>query len=354
VASPSPAGAAPGQATGALGGQAALDQLVTAANAEGHIVVAGPSPDVYGAALQKFTQAYPKITMDFTAGGGSVHFPRIDAERRGGQYNWDILVGGGGTMFGSFEPAGYLDSVKAALVLPDIVSDQNWIGGFGFGWVDTAKQYVYAFEATIAPVVWVDRDAVPTSQLSTFEQLLDPAWKGKIIMQDPRVAGSGSGALGFMYATKGADYVTKFLQQDLNIVDQQAAVAEALARGTFHVGVGMEVGDIVPYQQQGVGKNIGGLDMTGAGGRLSSGWGNLGLLSKAPHPNAQKVFANWLLSKDGQTTWVAATNHNTSRRTDAPVPEGMTPSNAKSQWTDDEEHFSSENDAKALATQLLK
>jgi hypothetical protein len=61
-----------------------------------------------------------------------------------------------------------------------------------------------------------------------------------------------------------------------------------------------------------------------------------------------------LLSKDGQTTWVTATNQNTSRRTDAPVPQGMTPSNPKSQWTDDEEHFSSENDAKALATKLLQ
>src|SRR5205807_5275361 len=110
--------------------------------------------------------------------------------------------------------------------------DQYWIGRFGFGWVDNAKQFVYAFEGTIAPVVWVDRDAVPTSQLSTLDQLLEPAWKGKIIMQDPRGAGSGSGALGFMYATKGADFVTKFLQQEQSIVDQQSAVAEALARGT--------------------------------------------------------------------------------------------------------------------------
>jgi len=128
--------------------------------------------------------------------------------------------------------------LKTALVLPEILGDQYWIGRFDFGWVDKAKQYVYAFEGTIAPVVWVDRDAVPSSQLSTFDQLLDPAWKGKIVMSDPRVAGSASGAIGFMYGTKGADYLTKFLQQDLTIVDQQPAVAEALARGTFHVGGG--------------------------------------------------------------------------------------------------------------------
>ena len=94
--------------------------------------------------------------------------------------------------------------------------------------------------------------------------------------------------------------------------------------------------------------------MTGAGGRMSSGWGNLALLSQAPHPNAAKVFANWLLHKDGQTIWVQSTNKNTSRRTDVAVPEGMTASNPQNLWTDDEEHFASENDAKDLATKLLK
>jgi iron(III) transport system substrate-binding protein len=310
---------------------------------------------VYREALQKFSQAYPKIQLEFTGGGGgSVHFPKIDAERRGGQFLWDALVGGGGTMFGRFLPAGYLDPLKPALVLPEVVDEKSWVAGFDFGWQDKGHQYSYAFEGTLAPVVWVDRSAVPQSQLSSFDQLLDPAWKGKILAQDPRGAGSGSGSLGFMYATKGPDFVQKFLQQELTIVAEQAQVAEQLVRGSFNVAIGMEGGDLVPYQKQGLAKDIGGLDMTGAGGRMSSGWGCISLLSKAPHPNAQKVFANWLLSKDGQTTWVAATNQNNSRRTDVPTPPGTVKSNPQSHWTDDEEHFASEDEAKALATKLLK
>jgi ABC-type Fe3+ transport system substrate-binding protein len=36
------------------------------------------------------------------------------------------------------------------------------------------------------------------------------------------------------------------------------------------------------------------------GGTLSSSGGILSLLQRAPHPNAAKVFVNWLLSREGQ------------------------------------------------------
>jgi len=35
---------------------------------------------------------------------------------------------------------------------------------------------------------------------------------------------------------------------------------------------------------------------------LSSSSGNIGLLNRAPHPNAAKVYVNWFLSREGQLT----------------------------------------------------
>jgi ABC-type Fe3+ transport system substrate-binding protein len=35
---------------------------------------------------------------------------------------------------------------------------------------------------------------------------------------------------------------------------------------------------------------------------MGSSVGNMGLANRAPHPNAAKVFVNWLLSRDGQIT----------------------------------------------------
>jgi len=37
------------------------------------------------------------------------------------------------------------------------------------------------------------------------------------------------------------------------------------------------------------------------GGTLTSGGGTISYIDKAPHPNAAKLFANWLLSREGQT-----------------------------------------------------
>jgi ABC-type Fe3+ transport system substrate-binding protein len=36
---------------------------------------------------------------------------------------------------------------------------------------------------------------------------------------------------------------------------------------------------------------------------LSAQFGHLGILDRAPHPNAAKVFVNWLLSREGQQLW---------------------------------------------------
>ena len=37
------------------------------------------------------------------------------------------------------------------------------------------------------------------------------------------------------------------------------------------------------------------------GVNLSSAFGSLAMMNRAPHPNAAKVFINWLLSREGQT-----------------------------------------------------
>ena len=48
------------------------------------------------------------------------------------------------------------------------------------------------------------------------------------------------------------------------------------------------------------------------------GSGALTMLNRAPHPNAAKVYINWLLSKEGQTEY-AVLNGNISARLDVPT-----------------------------------
>jgi ABC-type Fe3+ transport system substrate-binding protein len=41
--------------------------------------------------------------------------------------------------------------------------------------------------------------------------------------------------------------------------------------------------------------------------------GEVGLINRAPHPNAARVYLNWLLSKEGQTSWARGTGYVSSR-----------------------------------------
>ena len=58
------------------------------------------------------------------------------------------------------------------------------------------------------------------------------------------------------------------------------------------------------------------------GASISAAFGQLALMNRAPHPNAAKVFVNWLLSREGQSAFqrVISTpgERKNSRRIDVP------------------------------------
>ena len=53
------------------------------------------------------------------------------------------------------------------------------------------------------------------------------------------------------------------------------------------------------------------------GGYMTAGQGTLSVANRAPHPNATKVYVNWLLSREGQLAYSKASGY-VSRRVDVP------------------------------------
>jgi len=73
-------------------------------------------------------------------------------------------------------------------------------------------------------------------------------------------------------------------------------------------------------------------------------------LNRAPHPNAAKVFANWLLSKEGQISWQKYTQTN-SLRTDIPkndVHPPFVPKEGVSYFYANSYRYQSRKDTKAM------
>jgi iron(III) transport system substrate-binding protein len=307
---------------GPSGGDAKAEwaQVLAAAKKEGTVVVWGPPGDSFRAALKTaFEVAYPDITVEFNAAGGDATAARVLGERDAGQYLADLIVGGGTDGFLTYAPKGALDPIRPALILPEVTDDSKWAGGFDAGWIDKAHEHVYAFVGTNPPPGYINRTEIPAGELTSADDLLDPKWKGKIAMIDPRNPSAGSRTLASLMLAKDEAFLREFLtvQQPVLTTDYRQ-LGEWLVRGRYPIVLALIPSTLLDFEGQGlVLDNIEPIvDAKWSG--YTSALGNTYLLSKAPHPNATKIFINWLLSAEGQTAFSKNTRYN-SRRLDVPV-----------------------------------
>ena len=76
-----------------------------------------------------------------------------------------------------------------------------------------------------------------------------------------------------------------------------------LARGRVAVFVFPGLNDIDTAREQGLPVDVLNPQLMKEGYAVTSGANNLFLMNPAPHPNAAKVFINWLLSRKGQESF---------------------------------------------------
>jgi ABC-type Fe3+ transport system substrate-binding protein len=310
----SPAAAPPPAppAGASAGGASDWDQLVAAARQEGKLVVSGPTGQLWREALQTFEQDYPGISLELTGGNSRDFWPRLFQERAAGQYLWDLRVGGPDPQVFQARDDGVLAPVRPLLVLPEVADESKWFGGFEGLYADKEKQYLPAFVASASFNVYVNRNAVPESELASEEQLADPRWRGKIVVQDPR-GGAGLGTMTTQLVAFGEDFVRQLYgQQDVVVTGDNRQQAEWVVRNRYPIGIGLRMDQVKAFAEQGLPVNVQGL---GAPRKLSLGSGGIQLINRRPHPAAAQVFVNWLLTQPVQER-IAKTVEVNSRRLD--------------------------------------
>ena len=281
------------------------DETVKAAVAEGEVDVNGGPGALYAQVLTDgFKKAFPRIRIDFTGLSGRDAIPKILRAREAGIYSVDVYVGGTSSVMESLKPAGALAPIRPALILPEVLDDANWFGGFDAGFMDSAKTTMYGFQGEVAPTVVANWDFVSHADLKTYQDLLKPEFAGKIVWDDPRLPGAGS-AVGTRFIVNfGPDFLKQLItQQKIVYISNMRQNAEWVVRGRYPIGLGTGVNDLTMFQGQGLGKNVLPLDAPLAHEPLETGFGTISMLTHPPHPNAAKVYVNWLLSKAGQTDW---------------------------------------------------
>ena len=292
------------------------DSLVKAANAEGEVDVHGGPGKIYEQVLTEgFRKAYPGIKLNFVGTSGRDVILQIMREREAGVFKWDIYVGGTPSILQTLKPAGAFVPLRPALVLPEVLDDKAWRGGFNAGWMDAEKQFTFAFDYTFSPLVMVNWDFVSHDDLKTFADLLKPQFAEKLIWDDPRLPGQGLLVGQVLLINFGADYLTQlFGKQKIAYTANRRQEAEWVVRGRYPIGIGAAAEEVNQFQIQGVGKNVEAFrgDVKVFSG--DTGFGTVSMMDRAPHPNAAKVYVNWLLSKAGQSDWGKTVRN--SRRVD--------------------------------------
>lgn len=336
--------------------KAEWEKVLAAAKKEGKVAVAGPPGPSYREVMRGFERKYPEIALEYQGHTPRSFTARFFKEREAEQYLWDIYITGPTSFDVKAKKAGDLLPVRPAMLLPEVSDESVWFGGFNKAFLDSEKQFVFAFQTELSPQVYVNREFIPESDLNTIEGLLNPKWKGKIVMSDPRVDGAGNGRVAFWLGAMGEEFVLALLKVDLALSRDDRQMADWLARGRYPIAIGAGDTEVRDLQKLGIGQKI---EALGAvthrpAWRLSTAWGSIRLISKPPHPNAAKVFLNWLLSKDGQTEW-ATKAHRPSRRLDVPKLAGKSPVPGIDYFDiDHEETIALRDKAKEIAIKILR
>lgn len=240
------------------------------------------------------------ITLENIPTTGSQAATKIVAERNAGLYLMDIIVSGPTTLTELLIPVGAMDPLEPVLILPEAKDPGNWWKG-EIPWV-TEKKDGLSFVATVNHPFLYNTDLVRKEELTSYRSLLEPKFKEKIVIRDPTVSGAGNSFFtAVAHAIMGVDYFKELVKQKPAIMRDGRIQAEWVSRGKHLVGLGPSTDTVAEFIDLGapVARTV-----PKEGGYVSSGGACLGLINKAPHPNAAKVFINFLLSKEGQDIWV--------------------------------------------------
>jgi ABC-type Fe3+ transport system substrate-binding protein len=306
--SSTPAPTPPTQTAPAAGSAGSTwDTTLAAGKAEGKVVVSGPPDPGASTMIPDAFKKFSGIDTEYLAGNSSQLASRIQSERAAGQYTIDVSLSGADTVYGTFLANHWLDPLKPALMLPDVVDGRLYRTGEPW-FRDHDKQYVMQiFNSATVSLLALNTSLISPDEFKDSSSLLDPRWQGKMCTYDPGVNGAGIATASAIYVTKGKDYATQLYKgQNVTLSRDYQQVADWVAHGSYPIGIGVTHQYLIEYYNAGIPlkeMNVPDIPQTVAGG-----FGLVNLYSHAPHPNAARVFVNWIASKDGISVYAPLDN----------------------------------------------
>ncbi|MBM2831716.1 MAG: Ferric transporter ATP-binding subunit [Dehalococcoidia bacterium] len=264
------------------------DKVLEAAKKEGTLTLYSTWAAEAGEAMKTGMSKYG-IKLETIGGQGGDLELKIATEQRAKAYVADVFTGGWTNQTNTSQ-AGFGQPVTSAL--PSLGEKDVW--KIYPGKYDPTNS-VYVSGTGVTPSVVINTDLVKKGEITAWNDLLDPKWRDRIVMTDPRT-GSGPGASGvWVFMPLGEDFWKKMAAQRItmqvryDLAVNQVVYGEkalvlfpAFSRTVVAIRAGAPLQ--IVHLKEGTSYYLNGVVM----------------VKNGPHPNASLVFLNWLFSKEGQ------------------------------------------------------
>ena len=268
--------------TGEAGATAEFDELIAAAGEEGSLTIYSSQPlDPLNALADAFKEEYPDIDVEVVRGTDGELTTRIETEHSTGSITADMWVT---SSQGAIDPKGAEGGWFNAPVGPHFPAD---------GYLEEYFHPGDYFEvgAAILTFGW-NTDQLPDG-LADYPDLLDPDLAGgRIGVIDANCCPAAVDFYLYLEDVYGEDFVEGLAAQDPRIYPSALPIGEALGAG--EVAAAAFTLPLVAQREAGAPVDFALPD---------EAWGTRffgALIAGAPHSNAAQVFADFMVSPEGQ------------------------------------------------------
>jgi iron(III) transport system substrate-binding protein len=284
------------------------------------VVYCPPGAAIEAALIGRFQKAFPEIRVESTLGVGGALLSKLAAERAGGRYLADVWINGSTVILRGLKPSGGLVPLDPYLILPEVRDKNAWLQNM-LWWNDgSGPNTNLSFGGILYPVAYINTNLAKLSAFRSYWDIADVKWKGKVCSNDIRIIGPGGVPASYIYKNGGLGepWFRKFFGE-LNVVmgRDQRQLVDGLAQGRYAIAAFVSSDEAIQAINQGLPIAPIPLEQLKEGGAVGPGPAAISVVDRAPHPNAAKVYVNWLLSREGQIAFQEETKI-ASLRTDVP------------------------------------
>jgi iron(III) transport system substrate-binding protein len=257
------------------------------AEQEGEVVYYGHDGEAAIAELlEAFRKDFPKIKTNYVRAQTGALYAKVLAERSAGRFQVDVLQMSEPSPAMDFQKKGgyelYLSPEHTAYK-PAYQSDPP--GYFTFAGV------------TFAGIAYNRSKVKPEQAPKEWKDILNPAFKDAI---SAKLSTSGMQHAQWYALRKlyGNDFWQQFAKQRPHGFDSRAQLYDRLAKGDDRVCALAEYAGYILFKEKGAD-----IEFVAPSDGLPATPINLGVVNRAPHPEAGKLFVDWALSNRGQAVY---------------------------------------------------